>query len=71
MAKKLWQVSEYDKERAARLAQECDIDPFAALLALSRGLTDADSVREFFDDSLDLLEDPFNLPDMYMAVDRI
>jgi len=71
LAKKLWQVSEYDKERAARLAQECDIDPFAALLALSRGLTDADSVREFFDDSLDLLEDPFNLPDMYMAVDRI
>lgn len=71
MAKKLWQVSEYDKERAARLAQECDIDPFAALLGFARGLTDADSVRDFFDDSLDLLEDPYNLPDMDKAVVRI
>ncbi len=40
MAYKKWVVAEYNKEAANRLAEECDIDPFCALIAASRGYTD-------------------------------
>ncbi|NLP47593.1 MAG: single-stranded-DNA-specific exonuclease RecJ [Clostridiales bacterium] len=71
MTKKLWKVSAYDKNIAADLADECGIDPFAALLATARGLTKPEDIADFFEDSLDNLEDPFNLPDMDKAVSRI
>mgnify|MGYP000650534534 CR=1 FL=1 len=46
MSRKKWTVSQYDKDMAAELAESYELDPFAALLLVSRGVT-ADNADEF------------------------
>lgn len=70
MSRKKWVVSETDKALACRIADEFEIDPFAALLLVSRGITDFDEVAGFFSDEAEL-SDPFTLKDMDKAVERI
>ncbi len=50
MAMKRWLLAKTDKELAKSLAQECDIDAFTALIAASRGYTDAAALEEFLSD---------------------
>ncbi|MBQ7726595.1 MAG: single-stranded-DNA-specific exonuclease RecJ [Clostridia bacterium] len=50
MAMKKWVVAQHDRELAKRLAEECDIDPIAALIATSRGITDPTDLEQFFSD---------------------
>ena len=47
MAYKKWVVASTDKEAANRLAEECDIDPFCALIAASRGYSDPADLEQF------------------------
>ena len=53
---------------AAELAESYELDPFAALLLVSRGVT-ADNADEFLYPQCDI--DPFLLPDMEKAANRI
>lgn len=68
MSRKKWTVSQYDKDMAAELAESYELDPFAALLLVSRGVT-ADNADEFLYPQCDI--DPFLLPDMEKAANRI
>ncbi len=70
MSRKKWLVSAVDKELAFDLAEESDIDPFAALLLVSRGMTDEEEIAEFFSDSTALIS-PYEIRDMDKAVMRI
>lgn len=70
MARKKWQVAEYDKELAAQLSESCDLDPFAALLLVSRGIRSAEEAEAFFSDETEMT-DPFLIKDMDIAVYRI
>ena len=67
-SRKKWTVSQYDKDMAAELAESYELDPFAALLLVSRGVT-ADNADEFLYPQCDI--DPFLLPDMEKAANRI
>ncbi len=69
MNRKKWVVSDCDKDLAASLAENCGVDPFAAYLLCARGMTDDFEVESFLYDT-DLL-DPYSLPDMEKAVERI
>lgn len=70
MSRRKWCVNEIDKALACNIAEKYDIDPFAALLLVSRGITREDEIENFFaDDSI--LSDPFTLKDMDKAVERI
>ncbi len=69
MDRKKWVVSDCDKDVAASLAENCGVDPFAAYLLCARGMTDDFEVESFLYDT-DLL-DPYTLPDMEKAVERI
>lgn len=69
MSRKKWTISQYDKELAAEIAEAYALDPFAALLLVSRGLN-ADSAEDFLFAEGDMC-DPFCLPDMEKAVNRI
>ena len=40
MSIKKWNIGTLDRERAKVLAEECNIDPFAALVAVCRGVDD-------------------------------
>lgn len=69
MNRKKWVVSECDRDRAADIAQNCGIEPFAAFLLCARGLTDEFEIESFLYDTD--LTDPFTLPDMEKACERI
>lgn len=70
MFRKKWEVAEFDKEEAVRIADEYDLDPFAALLLVSRGICGDDEIIEFLSEDLDFCN-PFLLKDMEPAVARI
>ncbi|MBQ7117457.1 MAG: single-stranded-DNA-specific exonuclease RecJ [Clostridia bacterium] len=70
MSRKKWIVSSLDKELASDIAEEYGIDPFAALLLVSRGITDEGEIAEFFSESTSLIS-PFEIKDMDKAVERI
>jgi len=70
MSRKIWDLQQPDKELAAHISEAYSLDPFAALLLSGRGLKTKEQLDDFFDSSEDLL-DPFLLPDMEKAVERI
>lgn len=71
MRRKKWIVAKTDKDLAAQLAQELSLDPFAALLAASRGFETIEKTEEFFDPDAPLSLDPMSIKDMDKASIRI
>lgn len=69
LSRKRWVVSGCDKDHAAVIAENCGIEPFAAYLLCARGMTDEFEIESFLFDT-DLI-DPFTLPDMDKACERI
>ena len=69
MNRKKWVVSQCNRDVAATIAENCGVDPFAAYLLCSRGMTDEFEIESFLYDA-DLI-DPYTLPDMEKAVSRI
>ncbi len=70
LSRKKWCIAQYDKDCAASLAEACGLDPFAALLLVSRGIKTPEQAHGFLED--DPAEfDPMCLPDMDRAVARI
>jgi len=67
--RKKWVVSHCDRDAAATLAENCGVEPFAAFLLCSRGMTDEFEIESFLYDT-DLI-DPYTLPDMEKAVERV
>jgi len=67
--RKKWIVSESNRDIAAEIAENCGVDPFAAYLLVARGLTDEFLVESFLYDTD--ISDPFLLPDMEKACERI
>ncbi len=67
---KRWVVGKPDRERAKALAEECDIDAFAALLAVVRGIDDP-SELELMLSPEPILCDPNELADIKKAADFI
>ncbi len=70
MSLKKWIVGTPDREKAKLLAEECDIDPFAALIAVGRGIDDAGELELLLCDE-PILCDPLELADIKIAAECI
>lgn len=70
MSVKKWVVGTPDREKAKLLAEECDIDPFAALIAVGRGFDDEGELELLLCDE-PILCDPLELADIKIAADYI
>ncbi len=70
MSIKRWVIPSLDKEAAAQLAEDCEINPFLALLLVTRGITDAESAADFLLGG-DISDDPFSFADMDIAAERL
>ena len=70
MSVKRWIVGQPDGEKAAALAEACNISPFLALLLVTRGICDEEDALDFLSGEIPP-EDPFSFADMDAAVDRI
>ena len=68
---KQWIVADCDKDLAAHFAQKYSLNPFAALLAVSRGVRTDEQILSFFFPENEPLSDPFALRDMDKAASRI
>lgn len=71
MGRKKWVVSGFDKDLCAEISQQYGVSPFAALIAVSKGITDESDLDDFFSEEPVYLSDPYELPDMEKAVFRI
>ena len=56
---------------AARLAERLGLHPLVARLIVLRGIEDDEGAKEFLQPRLASLSDPFELPEMKLAVDRL
>ena len=70
MGFKKWVIPEIDKQIAYKLAEECNVEPFLALMAYSRGYKDPFALDEFITKDLPDI-DIYALPDIEIAADRI
>jgi len=71
LIRKKWQISSCDKDLAAQIAQDYSLNPFVALLAVSRGLRSKAELSAFFNEQFPVFSDPYDLPDMEKAVKRL
>ena len=70
MAFKKWIIGTPDRALAKQLAEECDIDPFAAMIATVRGYTDPYELEQLFCEE-PVLSNPYELADIGLAAERI
>ncbi len=66
-----WLVNRTNPEFLEFLAHKTSISPVLAQVLVNRGMKSEEAIREFLTPSLDDLHDPFLMPDMQKAVDRI
>lgn len=66
-----WLVSKTNPEFIRYLSEQASISPAFAQILVNRGFKDADSIRKFISPSIDGMHDPFLMPDMERAVERL
>lgn len=66
-----WSVAPPHPLLAGQLARELRLNPLVAQCLLNRGLNAPESIRNFLQPRLKRLSDPFLLPNMTVAVDRL
>ncbi len=71
MREKLWVFQQVSSAQQAALAQALSISPITASVLLGRGITTPDEARRWLALHTDSSHDPFLLPDMERAVDRL
>lgn len=67
---KQWIVAQSDKELAATIAEDYNLDPLEALLLVSRGITSQQQIEDFYSESAEL-SNPFDILDMDKAAQRV
>ena len=65
-----WVLPPLDKETAAQLAEDCEINPFLALMLVTRGITTPEAAADYLLGG-EIADDPFGFADMDAAVERI
>jgi single-stranded-DNA-specific exonuclease len=68
---RIWRVRRTNREFLSYISKAASVSPVTAQVLVNRGLKDIDSIRKFLHPSLSDLNDPYLLPDMEAAVERI
>ncbi len=67
-----WELAQQREiKRAMALSEELDIPSVIAQILVNRGIDTSEDIREFFKPSLENLSNPFDIPNIDKAVDRI
>ncbi len=66
-----WKLKAPDPGAVAAVAAALQISPTAASVLVNRGMDTPEAARDFLNPSIEGLHNPFLLPDIYPAVDRI
>lgn len=68
---KKWEICECDLDLVRKVAEENEISELMATLLVNRGITDKKDIEIFLGPTRNDFHDPFLMPDMKAAVDRI
>ena len=68
---KKWEICEQDKELVEKVAKENNLSELMATLLVNRGIVDKKDIEIFLAPTRNDFHDPFLMPDMKEAVDRI
>ena len=68
---RIWDIKEYNSQKADYLAEELNIPPMGTGILLERCLQDAASMRDFLYGRATQFHDPFLLKDMQRSAERI
>ena len=71
LASAKWQIATPDTAAVDTLVRALDLSPVTAALLVNRGVSTPDDARAFLSPNLCDLSDPYRLPDMEAAVDRL
>lgn len=66
-----WSLARADDARRREFNSALGIHPITAQILINRGVMDLDAARTYMSPGLDLLPDPYMLPDMEIAVERV
>lgn len=69
--KKRWVVYEQDLRLQDYISKSLQINPLIAQILINRGIKTVEGINDFLTSSINNLHDPFLLPDMKKAVERI
>ena len=69
--KRKWSVRPADPPAADALARKTGVSPVTAQILLNRGIADAAAARDFLRIDIAQLRDPYEIPGMQAAVDRL
>ncbi|MDR3345512.1 MAG: single-stranded-DNA-specific exonuclease RecJ [Oscillospiraceae bacterium] len=71
MYQKRWKLAPANRETAAELARDCAVPALTAYLCVSRGIVTPEALQAFICTEPEMTADPFSLPDMGVAVERL
>ena len=69
--RKKWELYEANETEIQRLQNENNINLLLAKILVNKGITESEQIRKFLDPTRNDFYDPFLMPDMDKAVDRI
>lgn len=69
--KKKWSFYEIEEAKIEEISNKCNIDSLLARILLNRGITDIQDIKTFLEPTRCDFYNPFLLPDMEKAVERI
>ncbi len=68
---KKWEVYEEKEQLIEKITKENNLSPLLASVLANRGITDMQDIQAFLEPTRNDFHDPFFMPDMKLAVDRI
>lgn len=68
---KKWEICEYDQKIVNKVSEENNISEILATILVNRGITEKNDISIFLNPTRNDFHDPFLMPDMKEAVDRI
>ena len=68
---KKWKIESRNEEKVNELAKECNVSSLLASILINRNITTKQEVEAFLNPTRNDFHDPFLMPDMEKAVDRI
>ena len=69
--RKKWKYKELDEEKIDEIVKKFDVPELLATVLVNRGIVDDEEIRVFLNPTRSDFHDPYLMPDMEIAVERI
>ena len=69
--RKKWKYKELDEEKIDEIVRKFDVPELLATVLVNRGIVDDEEIRVFLNPTRSDFHDPYLMPDMEIAVERI